>query len=89
MPPGMNGSEATVIIKSFLEPLVNQYNSHKMFLRHESHNLHDNNHPSNNEYKGSYILCLTSQRDGDFEFDQNMKNFDECCSKPMSFEKVE
>lgn len=88
MPPGMNGSQAAVIIKKFLKPLINQYNTHKMFLKHGGKNLLVKSNSSNCEYKGTHIVCLTSQRESDFEFKQNMVNFDECCSKPMLFEKV-
>jgi CheY-like chemotaxis protein len=36
----------------------------------------------------SYIACLTSQREGDFEFNKSLKNFDWFFSKPIHPEDV-
>ena len=33
--------------------------------------------------RGSHIAWLTSQKEGDFDFNENMKNFDQCFSKPI------
>mmetsp|Transcript_17145 Transcript_17145/g.19170 ORF Transcript_17145/g.19170 Transcript_17145/m.19170 type:complete len:80 (+) Transcript_17145:489-728(+) len=41
-----------------------------------------------NEMEKSYIVCLTSQAEGDFEFSEGLKTFDQVISKPINHEEL-